>query len=420
MNERTYKAQPVTRMPVTLPRAAARLERSFQPRTITRARITAHSRPRRLVAAALQATQYMLPAPSIPKKKGKMALLIAAHNEELVLAGTLHSAIVAGMKPEDIYVVDDNSTDQTNTIALGILPVQNVLRVGRSGKGLALTKAAKHFQLVDRYHWIHIADADGAFSRDYFRVFKKSLRRENAAATGYIRSLPGRHVSQFRVFEYTIGMELHRRFQSLFNVIPVVPGPTSCFRSDIFAKVDFANKSLTEDFDVTLQIHRQKLGKIQFIPQAVTYTQDPRTVKDFVGQITRWNRGVMQSIKRHKVGRRLAPIDAYISYQIIQNLLFFVNYFIWLPFLIVKYQSLRVLATVFVYDLVVLMIFTLFAALRSGRWDLLSAFPVVYCLRWVSMGVFLRAFVEVLILGKFKVSEGLWENKAGRRYSLPA
>src|SRR5262249_42168421 len=46
--------------------------------------------------------------------KYKLALLISAHNESVVLAATLRSAIAAGMAPEHIYVVDDYSTDHTS------------------------------------------------------------------------------------------------------------------------------------------------------------------------------------------------------------------------------------------------------------------------------------------------------------------
>ncbi len=106
-------------------------------------------------------------------KKSMLALLVAAHNEELVLEKTLRSAIAAGMKPENIYIVDDNSTDATSDIARLIVPPTNVFRVGRSGKGLALTKARNHFDLCNKYRWIHVADADGAFAPNYFNVFEK-------------------------------------------------------------------------------------------------------------------------------------------------------------------------------------------------------------------------------------------------------
>lgn len=355
-------------------------------------------------------------APS--RRRAMMCLLIAAHNEELVLASTINSAIAAGMAPEHIYVVDDNSTDSTSRIAKSILPAGNVLKVKRSGKGLALTKAAKKFSLTKRYRWIHIADADGAFSTNYFRVFRREVRVKYAAATGYVRSLPGRRVSEYRVFEYTVGMEIHRRFQTMLHVVPVIPGPTSCFRADVFDRVNFDNKSLTEDFDVTLQVHRQRLGRIQFIPQAMAYTQDPRTVKDYTKQITRWNRGALQSMLRHRVGRRPRLIDAYLSYQILQNLLFFASYLVWVPYLTIHRHNFNVLAMAFVVDVLLTYVITVLTAAKTKRWDIVSAFPQIYAMRWVSLFIFLKVFGEVIILRRHRHTDGQWANSSVRRYAL--
>lgn len=347
----------------------------------------------------------------------RVALLIAAHNEEVVIAKTIQSAINAGLKPSYIYVVDDNSSDKTSKIAQSILPKKNVIKVSRSGKGLAIKKAAKNFNLSKKYRWIHIADADGLFSKDYFNVLRRELRVDNAAATGYVRSQKGKFVSQYRVFEYTVGMEIHRRVQSMFNVIPIIPGPTSCFRADIFEKLDFGTGSLTEDFDVTMQIHRKKLGKIQFIRKAIAFTQDPLTTKAFINQISRWNRGVLQVMSSQKVYRGIKTVDWYLKYQLLQTLLFFAFFMVWVPYLaIVTGEGADALAIAFLYDVAVTFIFTLFSAARVKRWDILSGFPIVYALRWINLIVFLKSFIEVVILRKYRKAKGQWHNDSTRRY----
>jgi len=352
------------------------------------------------------------------KNKSALALLIAAHDEELVIEQTIRSALNSGMDAKHVYVVDDNSTDETSAIAIGILGEKNVIKVGRSGKGLAITKGAHAFDLVNRYKWIHIADADGGFVEDYFKIMRSSLNPKFAAATGYVRSLPGSSIGQYRVYEYTLGQELHRRFQALTHTVTVIPGPTSVFRSDVFAKVNFANKSLTEDFDVTIQIHRQKLGKIQFIPRAVAYTQDPRNLGDFTKQITRWNRGMMQVVKRHGIGRSANRIDMYLSYQILQNFFLLGNYLFVLPFIAYKTQSANVLAIAFLMDVALMLSLTILMGLKAGRKDILSAFPQIYFYRFVTLYVFLKAFTEVILLNRFRSSEGIW-GTAGRRFKNP-
>ena len=100
--------------------------------------------------------------------KHKICLIIAAYNEELVLRHTIDSALRAGINSRDIYVVDDCSSDLTASIAYNAIGKYNVLTVGRSGKGLALSTIATDLKLTKRYEWIHIADADGEFDKNYF------------------------------------------------------------------------------------------------------------------------------------------------------------------------------------------------------------------------------------------------------------
>lgn len=344
----------------------------------------------------------------------QIALIIPAYNESLVIAHTITTAVAAGLDKRDVFVVDDSSSDGTSKIAKSILGKHNVMRVRRSGKGLAINKISTGLQLTKRYRWIHIADADGEFDQDYFSELRKHLRVKNAAATGYVASLPGGYISRYRAFEYAIGMDIIRRFQAIARVITIIPGPTSIFRNDVFDSLRFDDKSLCEDFDVTLQIHRRQLGTIQFIPSAIARTQDPSTFKDFIRQITRWNRGVLQMIYKHRIGRRASRIDLYLSYQVMQNLLFFVMYGLWIPLATILTGSTAYLALAFLSDVILFFGFTLFAASRTGRYDILGAFPLIYALRWVSLYIFIKSFVEVVVFGRHRHSRGLWETVARR------
>ena len=49
------------------------------------------------------------------------SIIIPAHNEQMLLETTIKSAITAGQPKEHIYVVDDESTDNTYNIATKIL-----------------------------------------------------------------------------------------------------------------------------------------------------------------------------------------------------------------------------------------------------------------------------------------------------------
>lgn len=343
------------------------------------------------------------------RDKRKICLIIAAYNEELVLAHTIESAVKAGVDRSDIYVVDDCSADSTARIAYNTVGKYNLLTVGRSGKGLALSTIAKDLKLTERYDWIHIADADGEFDRHYFEELYHHLDPRYAAATGYISSLPGSFVSNYRALEYTMGMDFVRRFQNLFGLITIIPGPTSIFRSDVFERVDFKTKSLCEDYDVTLQIHRLRLGKIKFIDSAIARTQDPQGLKDYIKQVTRWNRGGMQLFVKYKLGFNLTKVDAYISYQMLQNIIFTVSYLFIIPLTALVLANPLIISLMFLSDVTVVFAFTVFAMLRTKRYDIIESFPLSYGLRWIQLGIFFKAFVEVMILRRYMVADGVWE-----------
>jgi biofilm PGA synthesis N-glycosyltransferase PgaC len=107
--------------------------------------------------------------------KRKLALLIPAHNEQLVLGDTIKSALRAGLPREDIYVVSDGSTDWTVDLAYLMLPDGHVLDQSKLGKGLAIANGIYNFRLIERYEWVHLADADGVFTRTYFRELKSRI-----------------------------------------------------------------------------------------------------------------------------------------------------------------------------------------------------------------------------------------------------
>ncbi len=365
-----------------------------------------------------------LQEPELPRqritrnRRRKLALVIPAHNEQMVLAHTIRSAKRAGMSAKDIYVVSDRSTDATVAIATAHLGEDNVLASQGPGKANAVSHALDYFDIQKRYLWVHFADADSVFGQTYFSELKKRLDRRYAAATGHIQSLHGGWISRYRVYEYTIGLEILRRIQSFFGVIPVIPGPTSIFKTDILDRLDFHVESLTEDMDITLQIHRQKLGKILYVPQAKTYTQDPKDLKDYITQISRWYRGNFQGMRRHKIGLKAQRIDAYFSYVMFEQWIYLAELMA-IPAIAWFSQSYLALAVAFLTDLVTFFAFTAWAAALNRRPDVLGAFPLFYLLRFINLYVFVKAWYEVIILRRFQNAPPGW-NTEGRRYHIAA
>lgn len=367
------------------------------------------------VIAAVKATPQKL---QTKQRRKRLALLLPAYNEELIIASTIRSAIAAGQTKEDIYVVDDASSDRTRKEAVKLLGYKNVLTVKKSGKALAVKKAIRRFKIQQRYVWLHVADADSAFGPNYFRIYKKHLNaKKYAVAIGFVQSMRGNWISTYRALSYTYSQHVQRRVQSYLRTISVFPGPITCFRTNILPELDFETNSLTEDFDITLQVHRKKLGRILFIPKAINYTQDPQTLRDFIKQNLRWQRGLFQGLKKYKIGRQIHLIDFSIGYQLLLVLIYLLQIFVLVPMIIIMTGNWLVIPVMLAADFVMNSIIALLSSVVIKRWALLGTMPYFYFLRWLELGIFLRAFFEVVVLRRFQTDIKGWETK-GRRYKL--
>lgn len=353
-------------------------------------------------------------------RKKQLALLLPGHNEELIIATTIRSAVAAGQSKRDIFVVDDNSSDDTRKIAIELLGESNVLTVERSGKAGAVLKAIAHFNIERDYTWLHIADADSIFSPNYFRVYKRKLNpKKYAVAVGFVQSMRGNWISTYRALTYTYSQHVTRRIQSWLGMISVFPGPITCFRTDIISQLDFTAHTLTEDFDITLQVHRKKLGRILFIPGAINYTQDPQTLSDFCKQNIRWQRGFFQGVKKYRIGLRPHRIDVSLGFQMAQTVLFLLQMFVLMPLIIFLTGNWLIIPVAIAADIVLNGFIALASSAVIKRWNLLGALPYFYFLRWIEVGIYLWAFIEVIILKRFQAEMKGWGTE-GRRYKLSA
>jgi len=247
------------------------------------------------------------PASGVDIPRATAAVLIAARNEESVIEATLRS-ILDVYQREDVFIFCDACTDATAAIARRYLPAANVIEhsinVGKS-HGLELMLARCIYPAG--YTYVTFADADTTLDPQFLINTLKVLRkRDVACAVGQVRSrwYPTNVISVYRTYLYTVWQMIFKRLQSFMNAITIASGCSSTWKTRVLKELEFDHRMSTEDFSLTIQAHRKRLGKIKYVSSAVVWTQDPFSVVSFRRQLYRWNRAWWESVRHYRVGLR--------------------------------------------------------------------------------------------------------------------
>lgn len=233
-------------------------------------------------------------------QKAKFAVVVPAYNEELVVESSLRSLIKA-LPKRHIFLVSDGSTDKTAEIAKKVLG-KNTLNLKKNvGKARAIEKLLHKFEITKKYQYILFFDADTTINIDHFKQAEKLFKYNPACIVGTVSSHRRGVISAYRAFEYAFSHKFFKNAQNAMGTIVIAPGCTSIYRADVLDNLEFGGDTLTEDFDLTLQIHEKKLGRVMYCQKAVVITQDPETFQGYWKQISRWNTGYWQNFFLHKL-----------------------------------------------------------------------------------------------------------------------
>lgn len=342
----------------------------------------------------------------------QIAVLVPAHNEEVLLSQTLKSALGV-VKKADLYVVDDGSSDKTSKIAKKF--TGNVLSLKSGlGKANALNEAIHYFKLPKKYKFIFPLDADTKVGPDFLekslKILNNDKKEKYICVTGRVMGESNNWLTSYRMWEYEVTQLIHKTAQAKEQAI-VCPGCSTVYRSKLFLKVRIPSDTAVEDMDLTFLIHREKLGQIAFTTKASVTTQDPYSLKDYLRQIRRWYRGYWQCLKKYHVPWGKQTLDLELSMLTVEGLsggllMFFM--LLTFPFIIQKQPSLLLIPlgldfVLFFFPTVFLTMFV------QSNLKFLKYLPTFYIVRAANSLIFLYSFIESL----FTLSSFNW-NQATR------
>lgn len=235
----------------------------------------------------------------IPKalQKKKLAVIVPARNEELVIGNLLDSLKLQDY-PKDrysVFVIPNNCEDNTKAVAIqkDAQIINCDIPVKSKGEVLEFT-----FKNIPKdYDGYIIFDADNIVHPDFLNKMNDALCAGYNVAQGYRDSKNPNDTwvsNCYAIYQYMQNGFLN---QARMNVgMSAFINGTGFMISKEMIKKGFEIKTMTEDTELTVQCSLSN-EKIAFVNNAITYDEQPLTFKESWKQRRRWSEGTIECLK---------------------------------------------------------------------------------------------------------------------------
>lgn len=227
-----------------------------------------------------------------------VAVLIPAHNEGVVMADTLYAMSKIDYPGIlDIYVLNDQSEDDTATIAKyysTLFPHIHHILVP-PGKPNGKSRVLNYGISITDSEYICVYDADNQPEPGALRMLVEAAEttRDAVGAVGQVKTLNENKnmltrmiALEFSVFQLTMQAG---RWQ-LFKLGSLTGTNMLVKRSALLEAGGYDPYALAEDADLTLTLTEQG-GLLPIVPEARTWEQEPENLQVWLKQRTRWMQG---------------------------------------------------------------------------------------------------------------------------------
>ena len=278
-----------------------------------------------------------------------VSVLMPAYNEAAVLRSSVRSVLDLRYPDHEVIVINDGSSDDTLRVLREEfdlvpddrdvprrLPVRGeIRRVWRSQGGVVpLTVIDKvnsgrsdsvnaGLELASK-DLVVMVDADSILEPDALLSVSKPFADdpERVVATGGVvrivnnsRVLRGRIVEirmpretigRIQVVEYLRAFLLGRTAWSDLGAVVLISGAFGMFRRDMLLELGGLDPdSIGEDFELVMRIQRwirdtERDGRVVYVPEPVSWTEAPSTLRVLARQRRRWHRGLWEVLWKYR------------------------------------------------------------------------------------------------------------------------
>lgn len=231
-----------------------------------------------------------------------VSILVPAHNEAVVIKKTVISLLELDY-PNDKYeiiVINDNSSDNSKDVLenvqktyygrnLIVINTDNI--IGGKGKSNALNIGLQR----SKGEILAVYDADNTPDKNALKYLVQTLIKDKklGAVIGKFRcrNKDVNLLTNFVNIETLTYQWMAQAGRWYMLKLCTIPGTNFVVRREVMEEMGgWDTKAITEDTEVSFRIYRMGY-KIKFMPLAVTYEQEPQTIKVWFRQRNRWAKG---------------------------------------------------------------------------------------------------------------------------------
>ncbi|WP_245693378.1 glycosyltransferase family 2 protein [Salinimicrobium catena] len=279
-----------------------------------------------------------------------LSLIAPAYNEELTIEENVQSILSLNYNNYEVVVVNDGSKDRTLDILIktydlvptdldfkGELPTKSVRRVYKSK-----SQAFKRLTVIDKVNggkadalnvginysknpYVVCIDVDCILEKDALLKLAKpylELSEKRVIATGGVLRIanscvadggrlievnaPKKMLPRIQVLEYLRAFLLGRMAWSKLDGLLLISGAFGMFDKEIAIKAGgYDPKTVGEDMELVVRMRRYMIEQelpysVFYIPDPICWTEAPESLAIFNKQRSRWTRGTIETLWRHR------------------------------------------------------------------------------------------------------------------------
>lgn len=239
---------------------------------------------------------FCLPRKSLPDlmPKTKFAVVIPAHDEELLLPTLLQSAKRQNY-PRELccnIVIADNCTDNTAEVGRrnGVIVMER-FDTENAGKGHAIKWALEMVE-IDQYDAVFIVDADSVMSSDVLRHLDSLIQRGERIIQCYngVGNPDDSWFTRLLDVSRTIGNEIYHPAKRKLGLASYLMGNGMCFTTGVFHQYGWDAFTIGEDWEYYAKLV-QNGETVGFARDARVYHRESSSLKQATSQRMRWSSG---------------------------------------------------------------------------------------------------------------------------------